>query len=98
MAVAVADGMAALRAWLSEVVVMVTLTIRDVGDATHERLCARAASHGRSVEAEIRSILVAAVDAPPPNLLLELRQRVGEDGIDLPRPARTDAPHVAPLP
>ncbi len=43
---------------------MSTSTIRQVKDQTHARLRARAAEHGRSVEAEVRAILDAAVDTP----------------------------------
>ena len=36
---------------------MGTLTIRQLNERTHARLRERAASHGRSVEAEVRAIL-----------------------------------------
>ncbi|RBY77753.1 plasmid stabilization protein [Geodermatophilus sp. TF02-6] len=41
---------------------MATLTIRGLDDAVRDRLRVRAARHGRSMEAEVREILTAAVD------------------------------------
>ena len=52
---------------------MGTLTIRQLNERTHARLRRRAAEHGRSVEAEVRAILDAAVDLPEHNFLLSLR-------------------------
>jgi len=46
------------------VVEVATLTIRGLDDDVRERLRARAAEHGRSMEAEIRAILTSAVTAP----------------------------------
>ncbi|MFI2703019.1 FitA-like ribbon-helix-helix domain-containing protein [Cellulosimicrobium composti] len=43
---------------------MATLTIRGLDDDVRERLRARAAEHGRSMEAEVREILAAAVRSP----------------------------------
>lgn len=40
---------------------MAVLTIRKVPDDVHRALRVRAARHGRSVEAEVREILAAAV-------------------------------------
>jgi antitoxin FitA len=40
---------------------MAAVTIRNLPDETHRALKQRAAKHGRSTEAEIRSILEAAV-------------------------------------
>lgn len=77
---------------------MSTLTIRNVDDATHSRLRERAAQHGRSVEAEVRSILSAAVGAPTQNFLLELRDRVQGLETELELPSRTDAPRPVDLP
>jgi plasmid stability protein len=58
---------------------MATLTIRNVDAAVKERLRVRAARHGRSMEAEIRSILSEAVvddrDRPEPNLAEAIRPR-----------------------
>jgi plasmid stability protein len=42
---------------------MATLTIRNLPDAVRDKLRARAAAHGRSMEAEARAVLEAEVDA-----------------------------------
>jgi plasmid stability protein len=41
---------------------MATLNIRNLPDEVHRRLRVRAAEHGRSMEAEARAILVAALE------------------------------------
>lgn len=70
---------------------MSTLTIRQVDERTHAGLRGRAAQHGRSVEAEVRAILRAAVDAPEQNFLMALHGAVAQvGGIDLELPERTD--------
>lgn len=43
---------------------MATLTVRNVGAETHSALRRRAAQHNRSMEAEARAILEAAVRSP----------------------------------
>jgi Plasmid stability protein len=54
---------------------MPAVTIRNISEETHQALKARAASHGRSTEAEIRAILEDAVhDAEGPGLGTALRQ------------------------
>ena len=64
---------------------MATLTIRQLDERTHARLRLRAARHGRSVEAEVRAILDAAVDVPEENFLLALHAAMSEvGGVDLP--------------
>jgi plasmid stability protein len=68
-----------------------TLTIRNVDAAVKERLRVRAARHGRSMEAEVRSILSAAVvvdrDQPEPNLAEAIRRRFAPlGGVDLELP------------
>jgi plasmid stability protein len=60
---------------------MATITIRNLPDAVHRALRVRAATHGRSTEAEIRDILETTV-RPPERLrlgttLAELGQRAG---------------------
>jgi antitoxin FitA len=66
---------------------MATLTIRNVDAAVKERLRVRAAQHGRSMEAELRSILSEAVKADEraePNLAEAIRRRfVPLGGVDL---------------
>lgn len=42
---------------------MATLTIRGLDDDLHAKLRVRAARHGRSMEAEVRSILEAELEA-----------------------------------
>jgi plasmid stability protein len=58
---------------------MATLTIRNVDAGVKERLRVRAARHGRSMEAEARSILSEAVacdrDRPEVNLAEAIRRR-----------------------
>ena len=58
---------------------MATLTIRNVDAGVKERLRVRAARHGRSMEAEVRSTLSEAVagdrDRPEPNLAEAIRRR-----------------------
>ena len=75
---------------------MTTLTIRQLDERTHARLRVIAAEHGRSVEAEVRSILDTAVSLPEENLLLMLRDSLAEvGGVDLEVPVRTDHPRDA---
>ena len=77
---------------------MSTLTIRQLNENTHARLRGRAAKHGRSVEAEVRAILDAAVDRPAENILLTLHDSLAEGGgVDLRVPERRDAPRSADL-
>jgi plasmid stability protein len=77
---------------------MSTLTIRQVTERTHAGLRARAAKHGRSVEAEVRAILDAAVKLPEGNILLALRASMTEfGGVELSVPTRTDSPRPVDL-
>jgi antitoxin FitA len=78
---------------------MATLTIRNVDAAVKERLRARAARHGRSMEAEARTILTEAVAAdteqPEPNLAEAIRRRfapLGGVDLELPPAEYVDAP------
>jgi len=72
---------------------MATLTIRNVDAGVRERLRVRAARHGRSMEAEVRSILSEAVaadrDQLGPNLAEAIRRRPA-----LPAPLRHRAHHL----
>lgn len=66
--------------------------MRNLDEAVKERLRMRAASHGRSMESEIRSILVEAVTEPSehPSMLVTLMERFGAlGGVDLEIPARS---------
>jgi antitoxin FitA len=77
------------------------LSIRDLDDAVKEKLRLRAARHGRSMEAEVRDILTAAVteDAPRTDLFSALTERFTQLGaVDLNPPARTTPPRAASLP
>lgn len=76
---------------------MATITVRDLPDDVRDRLRHRAAEHGRSMEAEVRSILTESVmDVTFSEILLEMatRPRDGRGGWseleqpprDLPRP------------
>ena len=77
---------------------MSTLTIRQLDERTHARLRGRAAEHGRSVEAEVRAILDAAVNVPEHNFLLSLHaSMVQAGGVELEVPVRTDQPRPVDL-
>jgi antitoxin FitA len=66
---------------------MATLTIRNVDAAVKERLRVRAAQHGRSMEAELRSIVTEAVkldERAELNLAEAIRRRFAPlGGVDL---------------
>ncbi len=75
---------------------MSSVTIRGVDPAVKERLRVRAAHNGRSMEAELRAILIEAVDRPvrPPELNLYDRIRAHVEplgGVDLEAPPRAPA-------
>ncbi len=77
---------------------MGALTIRQLDERTHARLRGRAAEHGRSVEAEVRAILDAAVNLSEQNFLLSLHAVMADaGGIDLDVPPRTDQPRPVDL-
>jgi plasmid stability protein len=62
---------------------MATLTIRNVDPATKERLRVRAARNGRSMEAELRAIVTAAIGNTPSqevNLAEAIRRRFAPFG------------------
>jgi plasmid stability protein len=62
---------------------MATLTIRNVNATAKERLRMRAARHGRSMEAELRSILDNALGSDEdhePNLAESIRRRFAQLG------------------
>jgi plasmid stability protein len=79
---------------------MAAVSIRNLDDDVKERLRLRAASHGRSMESEIRAILVEAVAEPDerPGMLVTLMERFGDlGGVDLEVPARTTQARAADL-
>lgn len=63
---------------------MATLTIRNVDETVKERLRRRAASHGHSMEAELRIIVSEALerdaDRTAPNLAEAIRRRFAPFG------------------
>jgi plasmid stability protein len=78
---------------------MATLTIRNLDAVVKQRLRVLAAQHGRSMEAEARSILSGAVagdcEQPEPNLAEAIRRRFAPlGGVDLEAPPAelVDAP------
>ena len=80
---------------------MAAVSIRDLDELVKEKLQVRAAQHGRSMEAEIRAILTAAVtdDAPRRDLFSALTERFGRlGGVELDLPARSTPPRAAELP
>jgi plasmid stability protein len=83
-----------LLALLAEVVPVADVSIRNLDDRVRERLRVRAAAHGRSMEAEMRAILVEAVQEPgdEEGLLSALVAAArSQGGVDLDLPARTEA-------
>lgn len=76
---------------------MATLTIRRVPEETKQRLRMRAAANNRSMEEEIRRILEDAARVPQSsqNFYQLVRSIVGEEGIELDIPPRTDMPRHA---
>ncbi|GAA0327775.1 MAG: toxin-antitoxin system antitoxin subunit [Actinobacteria bacterium] len=77
---------------------MGALTIRQLDERTYARLQTLAAEHGRTVEAEVRAILDAAVDVPEENFLLALHAAMSEVGdVNLPPEPRIDPPRPVDL-
>lgn len=74
---------------------MATLTIRQLSDETHAQLRLQAATHGRSVEAEVRAILDATAARGGRNVLVALYDATRDCGADLDLPARGDVARAA---
>ena len=55
---------------------MATVTIRNLDDAAVDRLKAKAREHNRSLEAEIRALLMEAAARPSRKSFLELADRI----------------------
>lgn len=74
---------------------MTAITIRKLPPEAKQRLRMRAAAHGRSMEAEARCILLAALDQTQRMDISWIEQLilVGEElgGVDLPLPADDEA-------
>ncbi|WP_282784601.1 Arc family DNA-binding protein [Nocardia sp. CC201C] len=67
---------------------MKNVTIRNISDEVHRAIRQRAATHGRSVEAEMRAILAEAVQPPE---RIKLGSMLAEIGREL---ALTDEEHA----
>ena len=79
---------------------MATLMIRDLDDAVKARLRERAAHNGRSMEAEARAILRAALAEEPAQRGLgsRIQQRFADlDEVAIAVPLRTEEPRAADL-
>lgn len=78
---------------------MAAVSIRNLDDHVKEQLRIRAASHGRSMESEIRAILEdAVIPSKSGGLLQTILDRFGDlDGVDLDLPARSTPPRAADL-
>lgn len=77
---------------------MASVSIRDLDDGVRDKLRIRAARNGRSMEAEMREILTAAVDdgERSEDLFSALIDRFGAlGGVDLDLPAREGRPRPA---
>lgn len=74
---------------------MSTLTIPRLSERTHARLLRQAAEKGRSVEAEVRAILDAAVGLPDESTPMARRESSEAGGVDIEPPDRTDPPQDA---
>ena len=76
---------------------MATLTIRNLEDDVRDRLRVRAATHGHSMEEEVRVILTRAVGGISGQDLWALSRQLfqGTDGVTLEPPSR-DADRAVP--
>lgn len=81
---------------------MAAISVRDLDDDVAARLKVRAARHGQSMEAEIRTILhnaLATDEDDRPNLAQAMRERLADlGGVELEIPPRQDKPRAADLP
>jgi plasmid stability protein len=78
---------------------MATITVRGLDDGTVRALKIRAAREGRSMEAEVRSILTAAVAASDDERGFGTLLASTFSGIEPPEmPPRTDFPEAVDLP
>ena len=80
---------------------MPTITVRNVSESTKRRLRVRAAQHGRSMEEEVRQILLDAArseTSPPENLADAIAAIVDPlGGVELDLPPRSplrEPPHL----
>jgi plasmid stability protein len=80
---------------------MASLMIRDLDEAVKARLRVRAAHNGRSMEAEARAILRAALSEPAARRGLgsRIHQRFSDiEDVDIALPPRTEPPRAADFP
>lgn len=81
---------------------MAAISVRDLDEDVAARLKVRAARHGRSMEAEVRTILHNALTTDEddrPNLAQAMRERLVDlGGVELEIPPRQDEPRAADLP
>lgn len=80
---------------------MAAISVRELDDDVAARLKVRAARHGRSMEAEVRVILLNALASGDegPNLAQAIRERFADfGGVELELPPRQDLPRAAELP
>ena len=73
---------------------MTMLTVRDLDPQVKDKLRRRAARHGRSMEAEVRQILTAAVEAggEPIDLVSSIREHFADVRLELALPDRSTEP------
>jgi len=71
---------------------MAILTVRGLDPVVQAKLRERAARHGRSMEAEARAVISAAVlrDAEPPDLAGAIRRHFADAPVDLELPVRDE--------
>jgi hypothetical protein len=78
---------------------MATITVRDLPDAVRDALKARARRHGRSMEAEARALLSAAVaDVFFPPVEVDVDPAVWEQATPLPSPPEPGRMRLSDLP
>lgn len=81
---------------------MAAISVRDLDEDVAARLKVRAARHGRSMEAEVRTILTDALvtgEDDRPNLAQAIRASFADiGGAELEVPPRRDMPRAADLP
>ncbi len=88
----------AVSAW--EVITLAAISVRNLDDQVKQRLRIRAARHGRSMESEIRAILVDAVREPndTDGLFQTMLDRFSEiGGVELELPPRSTPVRAADL-
>jgi plasmid stability protein len=82
------------------VVTLAAISVRNLDDHVKDKLRIRAARHGRSMESEVRAILVEAVGGPgdAPDLFEAMLARFGEiGGVELELPPRATPVRPADL-